>query len=399
MNRLGVSSLATEADFRVIVVCRSISFDEGIGGMEKAASDHIKGLLGAGRLVILIAPREGLNGEVPPGLEWVDVAWPAKPPVLKRETAALRYLIWVKRVAKTLKRICRYGDVVHLHGASGGTLRYWRPLGSHAVAVVNPHGMEEFEPTSLLRGLPRRILRWMAGGSSDASVLIATDSSMVASVAKNYRVPSSSVVMIPNSVDFDWIQRFGGGRTETSDIPSAHFVSVGRLVPNKGYDLLATALAKLDAADMLPPEWTWIHFGDGDKRHLVESLAPSGHFEIRSRRSDEEVQRALAKAGIFVQPSRYEGSSLTTLEAMAHGRAIVACGVGGIPDKIADGVTGYICQPSTQSIADAIMRCISGSGRTGAAARQRAEEVFSLSAATRAYERAYIEALKKEGLL
>jgi glycosyltransferase involved in cell wall biosynthesis len=46
-----------------------------------------------------------------------------------------------------------------------------------------------------------------------------------------------------------------------------------------------------------------------------------------------------------VHPTRYEGSSLVTLEAMAHGRPVVATRAGGIPDKVRDGQTGRLVAP------------------------------------------------------
>ena len=52
-----------------------------------------------------------------------------------------------------------------------------------------------------------------------------------------------------------------------------------------------------------------------------------------------------ARADVFVHTTRYEGSSLVTLEAMAHGLPVVATRAGGIPDKVCDGETGRLVDP------------------------------------------------------
>lgn len=65
-------------------------------------------------------------------------------------------------------------------------------------------------------------------------------------------------------------------------------------------------------------------------------------LRIIENASDIEVQNGLYTCDVFIQPSRYEGSSLTTLEAMVHGCLIVATPVGGIPDKIVNQHTGFV---------------------------------------------------------
>jgi glycosyltransferase involved in cell wall biosynthesis len=50
-------------------------------------------------------------------------------------------------------------------------------------------------------------------------------------------------------------------------------------------------------------------------------------------------------AALFVHPTLYEGSSLVTLEAMAHRRAVVATTAGGLPDKVRPGATGWLVAP------------------------------------------------------
>jgi hypothetical protein len=62
-------------------------------------------------------------------------------------------------------------------------------------------------------------------------------------------------------------------------------------------------------------------------------------------------------ATLFVHPTLYEGSSLVTLEAMAHRRAVVASAAGGIPDKVKPGENGWLVPPGDPS---ALAAAISG---------------------------------------
>ena len=104
-------------------------------------------------------------------------------------------------------------------------------------------------------------------------------------------------------------------------------------------------------------------------------------------------------ATLFVHPTLYEGSSLVTLEAMAHRRAVVALGAGGIPDKVRPGVNGWLVPPG-----DAVgarrrpergaWRTPSGSRAWARPAARSSKSEFSWDAAGAATLRMYDELLK-----
>ena len=66
----------------------------------------------------------------------------------------------------------------------------------------------------------------------------------------------------------------------------------------------------------------------------------------------------MANADLFVQPSRFEGYSLSIMEALALGLPIVATKAAA-GKQIADGVNGVLCDTSAESIADAISKVVS----------------------------------------
>ena len=77
----------------------------------------------------------------------------------------------------------------------------------------------------------------------------------------------------------------------------------------------------------------------------IERAGIGAHATLLGRLPDEELHRLLATATLFVHPTRYEGSPLVMLEAMAHRLPIVASAVGGIPDKVIPGETGWLVPP------------------------------------------------------
>jgi glycosyltransferase involved in cell wall biosynthesis len=87
-----------------------------------------------------------------------------------------------------------------------------------------------------------------------------------------------------------------------------------------------------------------------------------------------------AQAHLFVHATRYEGSSLVTLEAMAHRLPVVATRAGGIPDKVKDGDTGWLVPPGdVDALAAALQKATSDPGereRRGKQGQVRLEEHF-----------------------
>ena len=94
-----------------------------------------------------------------------------------------------------------------------------------------------------------------------------------------------------------------------------------------------------------------------------------------------------------MHPTLYEGSSLVTLEAMAHRRAVVATNAGGLPDKVRTGATAGWCRPATPSALAAAISGALGPGvdlaALGRAAGPIVEREFSWDAAAHATIRLY----------
>ncbi len=103
-------------------------------------------------------------------------------------------------------------------------------------------------------------------------------------------------------------------------------LAVGRLHPQKGYDVLLRALADLAGAVVAVA-------GDGPLEAELRAAAP----QVRWLGRRDDVADLLAAADVVVLPSVWEARSLTAQEALRAGRPLVATAVGGLPDLVRDG--------------------------------------------------------------
>ena len=156
---------------------------------------------------------------------------------------------------------------------------------------------------------------------------------------------------------------------------------------------MVDALARI--TDDLPSAWTWVLAGDGPERTAIRrAIAAAGlqaHCVLPGRVDERDLHAWYAIADWFVHPTRYEGSSLVTLEAMAHGRPVIASRTGGLPDKVEDGVTGFLVPPGdAAALADRLVVAAQSDGRVfGQAGRRRCYDEFSLDAVIPRYVALY----------
>ncbi len=158
-------------------------------------------------------------------------------------------------------------------------------------------------------------------------------------------------------------------------------ITVANLIPYKGHiDLLkAAALVR----EQFPASLFLLVGEDrGIRNNLVELARELGilnHILFMDRRDD--ISNLMAASDISVLPSHEEGFSNVVLESMAAGLAVVATRVGGNPDAIIDGETGWLVPPKqSEELALKIIDLLNDpnkSGEWGEAGRHRAKQNFS----------------------
>lgn len=167
----------------------------------------------------------------------------------------------------------------------------------------------------------------------------------------------------------------------------------GRLIPGKGADVLIRAIAQAGQQTAIK----LVIAGDGTARSCLESLAQELGANIEFRGAVADLPEFWRSCDVAVVPSDTfsESFSMTTLEAMASGKAVVASRNGAIPELMVDGVTGTLIEPGdVDALAHAVLMY---AGRPelrrahGAAARIRALEQFNIEDCARAYLALFVE--------
>jgi len=177
------------------------------------------------------------------------------------------------------------------------------------------------------------------------------------------------------------------------DLP--RLLCLGRLVPNKGFDLALTAFAAI--RDRYPHA-RMIIAGDGTERSSLERqatrLGVSEIVDFLGWISPENVWALINRATIVVVPSRgWEALPLVALEAAFMARPVVAARDGGLPEVVLHQKTGLLV---AKEDSDGLARAFSffldhpeAVLQMGQAAWQRAQEVFSIARCVDAYDTLY----------
>jgi glycogen synthase len=309
---------------------------------------------------------------------------------------SVRYPRFSRRVGELVAGLVRAGrvDVVDAQGLTAlgyGRLRA-KDRSLRAPLVMNPQGMEEHHATGWKRLALLRLRSLSREAAALADRVVATDDVLRDVVPRLLGVPPEKVVVWPNGIDPDEIAgltppdpaAFVAGRLPALARARPLFLSVGRLEGYKGFADTLHAFARLQGEGMLPADWRWAAVGGGPQADGLQARVPEAlrsHVVFPGRVEDALLHALYARADVFVHATRYEGSSLVTLEAMAHGLPVVATRAGGIPDKVVDGETGWLVEPGDVDALGARMADLArdpGRGKAaGARGQARARACFS----------------------
>ncbi|HEY0070981.1 MAG TPA: glycosyltransferase, partial [Chloroflexia bacterium] len=350
---------------RVANCVRAIFPQHGYGGLERAATALTRNLLLRDVDVDLYtrALPAGMPVRVPGGakgrLAVHTVRYgrlPLPPNGIPARLTNYRY--FVEEMGRRVGAQARSGTLsaVYAHGLCAYGVRQ---VGRWGVPLVaNPHGLEEFKARDPLKRLAYAPFRaWVRSGCRSADAVVATDRSMRSELVTLLGLREERVVVVPNGVDLEEIHSHFDEEVRSELVRrwphlalgdgTLKGISVGRLEQNKGFEYLVRALAEVKPE--LGERWVWLLVGEGSLKpqlaSLVRELGLSDHLVLAGALTDRELHNLYAMSDLFVHPSLYEGSSLVTLEAMVHGLPVVASAVGGIPDKVAEGETGFLVKP------------------------------------------------------
>jgi glycosyltransferase involved in cell wall biosynthesis len=332
--------------------------------------------------------------------------------ILDRSTA---YLVYGQRAGRLAGTMAAAGQADIVHGFGASVLGYARMRDRPAPLVLNPQGLEEFGATLARQAVLKKVgytpLRWAVRRCAKAaSCIIATDVALEATVARHLRPAPGRMRTVPNGIDLAEATALAGPAEgailrQRHGIGASDFVivSAGRLEQNKGFADLAAAIGQASAAGTLGGStWHWIVAGAGPERAALEDAVATAGIAARTRFvgrvQDAELHAWYEASSVFAHPTRYEGSSLVTLEAMAHRRAVVATRAGGLPDKVKPGINGWLVEPGdigalSRAIAEAATAG-SALASMGAASRDLVEREFAWTALAKKQIAIYEELLR-----
>jgi glycosyltransferase involved in cell wall biosynthesis len=197
--------------------------------------------------------------------------------------------------------------------------------------------------------------------------------------------------VVRNGVDLEAVRA-----AEPMQRERPYLFGIGRLVPQKGFDLLIAGFGRLAAEH---PDIDLVIAGEGTEQGAlaaqIQHAGLDGRVELIGGKAAPEAFRLFRGATGFVLPSRHEPQGIVVIEAMAAGAPVVATRVGGVPETVRDGLNGLLTEPDVDSMATALRALLDDP----AAARHRAAqasvdvESYDWRRITDQYEACYADAL------
>jgi glycosyltransferase involved in cell wall biosynthesis len=269
--------------------------------------------------------------------------------------------------------------ILHCHDRYSNVFgAFWGQM-ARTPAIITSRRWDQREGSAGLRRLNRLAFRASAA-------VVANSERVQRALTLEDGVPAARTTLIPNFVEADAFARpdsreLALRRRAAGLPPDAPVVGiVASLRPVKDHDLFLRMAALVAASD------SQVHFaiiGEGDQRDRLEretarlGLVGRIHFLglLPNRPNPFQLM------DIATLTSRTEGFPNSILEAMAAGRPVVATAVGGVPDAVEEGVTGFMVPPgAAEPFAAAVLRLLSDPGvarRCGEAGQRVARERFS----------------------
>jgi glycosyltransferase involved in cell wall biosynthesis len=253
---------------------------------------------------------------------------------------------FLSNFARAARRAAVDADLVHAH---------WLPAGAVAATTGKPFLVQLWgSDVELARRSPRLARRIVRRASA-----VVCPSNALAEDAR--ALGARDVAVIPSGID---LPAEVGEEAEPPEVLYA-----GRLSPEKGVLELVEAARGMNL----------VVAGDGPLRKRMP--------QARGFVPPDELGRLYARAAVVACPSHREGFGVACLEAMAHGRPVVASAVGGLLDLVVDGETGIHVPPGdVPALRSALERLLGDPElrrQMGEAGRLRAAERFSWATVTR----------------
>jgi len=302
------------------------------------------------------------------------------------------------RWAMQFKRLLRQEqvDLIHAHEFDANVQGAFVAAVSGIPVVATVHGKNYY-----WERLRRRLAyRWV----SRRATMVAVSEDLKKFIVEKVGISTSRVKVLYNGVDV--LRQCTP--TEVVEcrkelgLPEDHQIVgvVGNLYPVKGHQYLIEAIP---AVLRKCPKTSFVFAGRGqlesELKAQVYRLGVEKRVHFLGLRQD--IPRILAMLDLFVLPSLSEGLSMAILEAMIAGKPVVATQVGGNPELVLHGETGFLVPPrDSQTLASRLVTLLTNRRQAAQFAEKskcRAEGQFSLRTMVCAYQSLYDECLESGG--
>jgi len=277
-------------------------------------------------------------------------------------------------------------DIVHTHSVSGNFYGRLAAFFARRGVIITSVHADTYSELMDATGSARKAGVWHATDlfmARFSRVLIA-NSRATAEIMRQKGVSEYKLRVVCNGIDCSTApaRRAKALRKELGIGDGAGVVgSVGRLTGTKNYPLFLRAARSLLESE---PDVFFLLVGDGPERSSLESLARRLGIEERVIITgwQEDVDRYIALMDVFALTSVKEGFGLVILEAMKQSKPVVCTAVGGVPEVVAHGKTGFLVPDGDEAELAVKLKILlvnqSLRRRLGRNGRKRLEEEFSL---------------------
>jgi glycosyltransferase involved in cell wall biosynthesis len=253
---------------------------------------------------------------------------------------------WVGQSSSRLGRLMRMVREVRRSGADVIQCQHFytnlygalaaRLMGIREIGAVRNNVLSEQASTSRLVGSLNMRLPRMLAANSQAAIRTLLE----------FGVSPGRTFFLPNVVDTD--KFFPRAQTARDRVAPVRLLAVGRLTPQKRFDRFIELVAQVRCKSGLPVTGVIVGSGrqDCDLKPVLEEQAARlglfpGHLEFINVASSA-MESVYHNADIMILTSDHEGTPNVILEAMASGLPVVATNVGGVPEIVQPGCTGYL---------------------------------------------------------
>lgn len=350
------------------------------GGAEMQAARLIEAWLDQGHEVICLGRRMG-PGPVTVGRHRMEVRRIRTASAFGRAGRGVSYAI---SLSWHLLRLGRWADVVYTRflgeaASTAALLKRWGLI--RAPIVATPANTRGAGDIAFLRAAPfAPIVQGLLDSECDAINLIAPE---MVDELREVGFSGRNFSHIPNGIIVRPLDR-------RSFASPPKFLSVGRIAPQKGYDILIEALSGI-REQLSPGQFTIV--GDGPDREKLQALAWQrglGEVIVWCGELDQTgVYRHLELATVFLLPSRYEGMSNAGLEAMERGLPMLLTRCGGLDRHIDSRMGWTVAAGDASQLRAAIVQAIAtpemNLADMGQLCRQKVLHDFDISVTSRQY--------------